>query len=256
MEVFWLEQTEVEVPEGVRWLSDGEFTRLQAMRVPKRRTDWLLGRWTAKNALSMCLGLPTKSQTFREIEIRPAPSGAPEVFFRNEPAGVTISLSHRAGTGACAVALSHIALGCDLEAIEPHSDAFAADYFTGEEQALVAKAVTEDRSLLLTLLWSAKESALKAIHQGLRLDTRSVIVSFPGLPEINSKNDPFSKQTLPHSVLCLSGYHTWNPLQVRAANGQVFHGWGSEAGGFVRTMLASPAPKAPVLLEQKCLLAY
>ena len=67
-------------------------------------------------------------------------------------------------------------LGCDLEIVEPRSDAFIADYFTAEEQALIERTSAADRSLLLALLWSAKESALKALRAGLRLDTRSVIV--------------------------------------------------------------------------------
>ena len=67
-------------------------------------------------------------------------------------------------------------LGCDLEVIEPHSDAFITDFFTAEEQALITKASAEDRFLVATLLWSAKESALKALHAGLRLGTLSVAV--------------------------------------------------------------------------------
>ena len=92
------------------------------------------------------------------------------------------------------VAKSGVEIGCDLEMVEPRSDAFVADYFTIEEQALVARASAEDRPRLLALLWSAKESALKALHEGLRLDTRSVIVNpFDGSFDLNG----------------------WSPLHVR-----------------------------------------
>ena len=50
--------------------------------------------------------------------------------------------------------------------IEPRSDAFVADYFTIEEQALVARASAADRDRILALLWSGKESALKALREG------------------------------------------------------------------------------------------
>ena len=65
-----------------------------------------------------------------------------------------------------------MALGCDLEVIEPRSEEFVADYFTTEEQKMVSQAPIADRSKLLALLWSAKESALKALREGLRFDTR------------------------------------------------------------------------------------
>jgi len=138
MNVYWLEQTDADVPKENDWLSVGEAVRLNAMLFAKRRADWRLGRWTAKRALSVILDLPALPQVFKRIEIRAAASGAPEVFFDSQPAAVTISLSHRAGIAACAVAISSLKMGCDLEMIEPRSDAFVADYFTLEEQELVA----------------------------------------------------------------------------------------------------------------------
>ena len=183
MNVYWLEQTEADVPADNDWLSAREAVCLNAMRVAKRRADWRLGRWTAKRALSVILDMPAYP-LFRKIEIRAAASGAPEAFFDNRPAAVTISLSHRAGIAACAVAISDVEMGCDLEMIEPRSAAFVADYFTLEEQELVARASAAERDPLTALLWSGKESALKALREGLRLDTRSVIV-IPCVPSFD-----------------------------------------------------------------------
>ena len=207
MNVNWLEQSETDVPAGNDWLSVNETVCLNSMRFAKRRSDWRLGRWTAKRALSICLDVPAHSQVFKKMEIRPAPSGAPEVFLANQPAAVTISLSHRDGRAACAVAMCGVEMGCDLEMVEPRSDVFVGDYFTIEEQALVARASAADRTRLLALLWSAKESALKALHQGLRLDTRCVIVN------------PLA------ASVDLNG---WSALQVRYTGGRVFHGWWQE----------------------------
>ena len=177
MDVYWLEQNESDVPAENHWLSPGETRCLTAMRFAKRRTDWRLGRWTAKRALAACLQLPADLPALANIEIRAASSGAPEVFLRNQRAPVTISLSHRAGAAICAVALSATSLGCDLETVEPRIATFAADYFTANEQTLVEQTCAQVRPLLVTLLWSAKESALKALNTGLRLDTNSVEVS-------------------------------------------------------------------------------
>jgi 4'-phosphopantetheinyl transferase len=227
MNVYWLEQSEADVPTENNWLSENEAVRLNGMRFAKRRADWRLGRWTAKRALSVFMDVPAHPQVFKKMDVRPAPSGAPEVFFANQPAAVTISLSHRDGVAACAVAKSGVEIGCDLEMVEPRTDAFVADYFTIEEQALIARASAEDRPRLLALLWSAKESALKALHEGLRLDTRSVVVNpFDGSFDLNG----------------------WSPLHVRYTGGVLFHGWWHLADNILRTVVASPQPDSPTPL--------
>jgi len=228
MDVHWLEQTERDVPAGNGWLSTGEARRLEELRFPKRRADWRLGRWTAKCAVTALLA---KRYRLAEIEVRAAPAGAPEVFCANRPAAFAISLSHRGGIACCAVAPSATALGCDLESVEPHSRAFIADYFTSSEQGLIARVDAANQSLLVALLWSAKESTLKALRVGLRLDTRSVVVQDPALPS----SPP-------------SGRDHWRPLLVRDANGD-FHGWWQSDGKLVRTVIATPPPNPPQALS-------
>jgi 4'-phosphopantetheinyl transferase len=274
MNVYWLEQTEADLPnggEGVppvdghaqdgaattpesEWLGAKERVQLSAMRFAKRRADWQLGRWTAKHAVAACLQLPADLPNLAGIEVRPIPSGAPEIFLGNKWAPVTISLSHRAGRAVCAVANYPAALGCDLEVIESHSDAFIADYFATEEQALVARAAPADRPWLVTLLWSAKESALKALRAGLRLDTRCVIVTLVDVlrsqnaegevcvPEEYIKNPGFAAR----QPDALSG---WRPLRVRHVHDQTFLGWWQRTGNLLRTIVAAPPPARPLLLN-------
>ena len=248
MDVYWIEQTEANVPREFDWLSASEAVRLNSMRIAKRRADWRLGRWTAKHAVAVYLNAPAHPQALREIEIRPAPSGAPEVVFANKPAAVTISLSHRAGTAVCAVALSGTALGCDLEVIEPRDDTFVTDYFTTEEQTLVAQASAPDRPRLLALVWSGKESALKALRAGLRLDTRCVIVSpVDALGRQGREGDGCTTDS-DLTVRSSDGSRSWHPLHVRYTNGQIFHGWWQHTDNLVRTMVADPPPTPPILL--------
>ncbi len=251
MHVYWLEQTEADVPAGEEWLSASEAIRLNAIPFARRRNDWRLGRWTAKSACAAYLKAPANPQAFREIEIRPAPTGAPDLFFKNSPASVTISLSHRVGTALCAIAPSGGALGCDLEVVEPRSDAFLADYFTAEEQALVAHAPAVDRSLLLALLWSGKESALKALREGLRLDTRSVIVDpADGLKTGSEHAEGFVDDSFV-GVKSSSDRNGWRALQVRHTEGQIYQGWWQHTGNLVRTVVAAPPPNLPIFLAQK-----
>jgi 4'-phosphopantetheinyl transferase len=229
MEVHWLEQADADVPTGNDWLGAAEALRLGDMRFAKRRADWRLGRWTAKRALSIYGNRPSDSASLAAIEILPAASGAPDVFVANQPAAVTISISHRAHVAFCAVAAPVVALGCDLEIIEPRSDAFAADYFTAQEQHLLRRGSPEDRWRLLALLWSGKESVLKALRLGLRVDTRSVCI------------DP-TDALLPNP-------QTWLPLQAHYEN-RIFHGWWQQTDHLVRTMVAVPQPsKRPCNLQ-------
>ena len=238
MDVFFLEQSEADLPAGNDWLSVIERAGLNALRVPKRRADWRLGRWTAKRALSIYLSMLGDHQALADIEIRPAASGAPEAFIANRPASAAISLSHCNGSALCAIAPSGTALGCDLELVEPRSPAFVADYFTAEERELVAQSSAADGSYLPTLLWSAKESALKALHEGLRLDTRFVTVS---LPEDTPTPEPDGALEQ-----CCSG---WRPLEVRCTSGEVFRGWWQQTDALLRTVVAAPDPSPPTVLR-------
>jgi len=225
MNVYCLEQAETDVTSDRVWLSDREALWLNGLHFPKRRADWRLGRWTAKRAVAAYLNLPSHLQALARIEIRPAPSGAPEAFFENQPAGVSLSLSHRSGRALAAVACSGAKLGCDLEVIEARSNAFITDYLTAEEQGLIARASAADKAWLTTLFWSSKESALKALHDGLRLDTRSVIVSLEASsPDLDS----------------------WSPLCVRHVGGQAFQGWWQRGNRVLRTLVADPVPALPI----------
>lgn len=223
-EVRWLEQTSADVPAGEDWLSDREVRVVAGLRVPKRRADWRLGRWTAKLAVAECCGVETDCVVLRQIEILAAPGGAPEAFIDDKRAALTVSLSHSRGRCVCAVAPAEVTLGCDIERIEARSEAFARDYLAcGELQAL-ARVHPAERDVALTLFWSAKESALKALRTGLRLDTREVVVEIP---------------------LQMGSEGRWHPLRV-SHRGRSFDGWWRHARGFVTTVEASPSPLRPI----------
>jgi 4'-phosphopantetheinyl transferase len=227
MHLYWSEQSANDLPENNHWLSPGEIDRLHSLRFAKRYADWRLGRWTAKRAIAACLDWPPYPQVFARIEIRAIPSGAPEPIIAGFRTPLAISLSHRAGRAMCAVSSSEILLGCDLEIIEPRSAAFVTDYFTPEEQSLVARTSSAERPEIITLLWSAKESALKALRQGLRLDTRSLTVTLlEGAPDLDG----------------------WSPLRVGCFDGNVFQGWWRSADGVLRTVVANPTPACPICL--------
>ena len=59
------------------WLSPREAAWVARMRFPKRRSEFRLGRWTAKKALALYLGRDASAGALRSIEIDRAPDGAP-----------------------------------------------------------------------------------------------------------------------------------------------------------------------------------
>ena len=166
-----------DVPPGDQWLTQWEAEYAATRRVPKRRDEWRLGRWTAK----LAVGEWTGRADHAGIEIRPRADGAPEAFVQGEPAGCVISLSHSNGRAVSAVVPAGAAVGCDIEIVEARERSFAVDYFTAGEFSFVDGLPDHVRALATTLVWSAKECALKAIGEGLRLDTREVEVVTDGI---------------------------------------------------------------------------
>lgn len=168
-----------EVPRGLDWLGPAERQHLATLRWAKRRSDWLLGRWTAKQTVVRAPELRLDIQDLAELEVLPTPGGAPQTLLAGEPLPVAISLSHRAGAALCVVAKTG-SLGCDLEWLEDRSEAFVEDYFTPSERTLIEEGGAEMQGLMANGLWSAKESVLKLLGLGLNVDTRSLTVrSFP-----------------------------------------------------------------------------
>ncbi len=199
MEVFWLSQCERDVPLRDAWLSAAERVRCGTLRIPKRKSDWLLGRWTAKLAIASKFGMATDEAGLSAIEVVPAESGAPEAFMSGERMDLGLSLSHSNGVAICTLADANVGIGCDLENIEGRSPAFLEDYFTADERSEIERVPNRERSLIVNLMWSAKESVLKALHLGLREDTRSVVVRIePKTESGDVSNRPWRTFTAMH----------------------------------------------------------
>ena len=245
MRVYVLQHDASEVPLQDDWLSEAEIARLTQFRFPKRRADWRLGRWTAKRAVALYLDRLLLPSHLAEIEVHPLPGGAPQAVVAGKPAPVAISLSHRSGKAICAVGPEDSMLGCDLELVEPRSAAFVEDYFTLGEQDAIAHTSRLEQMVLACLLWSAKESTLKAMQVGLRLDPRALTVlridnkpgsATPGLARLNAA----CHQTRPLS--------NWNELLVRSSTGRLFKGWWTNWNTFLATLVGHPAPSYPFRL--------
>jgi 4'-phosphopantetheinyl transferase EntD len=208
-----------QVPSDDGWLLPAEEATLAGLAQVKRRGDWRLGRWIAKRAVAAASGaLPA------HVEIRAGHDGAPYACRAGVPMAATLSISHSAGVGLCVVAMPPVDIGCDLELVEPRADVFEQDWFTIAERKLVDAAAQRDHDLMVTLIWSAKESALKATHAGLRRDTRTVVVD----------------------VIGGAGVDGWGTLGMRdRAQETRLEGWWRLDGRFVITTACASMPDPP-----------
>jgi 4'-phosphopantetheinyl transferase len=225
----YLVRSAAEVPPDDLWLDASEACRLASLAVPKRRLDWRLGRWTAKQALAAVLGVQPAAAALAALQIHAAADGAPEAYVAGRPAAWNVSITHRDRMAACALAPSGTQIGCDLEAIEDHSAAFVADHCSASEQALLSRCTAATRPAYVSLIWSAKESALKALRTGLRASPAAYTVRL--------------RQALPRDG--------WRPLHVEAPDGAVLYGWWRRDALRVLTLVTIPAGEPPLELRIK-----
>jgi 4'-phosphopantetheinyl transferase len=221
---WWLARGESDLPGDTSWLCDAEVAYVEAQRFAKRRTEFLVARWTAKQAIRTLLSLPDTPASLQRIAVRHAATGAPRVYLDGQPVDCRISLTDRAGWAVCLVGFERTPVGCDLELVEPRSDRFVGDYFTVAERDYVQSA-EQHRDVNANLIWSAKESGLKVLETGLRRDTRSVEVRLAAAVE------------------------GWSRLTVHTASGQVLPGWWQRFGAFLLTVAASESLASPISLD-------
>lgn len=212
-----------DLPADETWIDAVEAARFDGMRFTKRRTEAKLARYTAKATIARARGLSFEPRDLAAITIRNAQDGAPEAWINGEPAGLVLGMTDRADWAVAAVLDGSDRIGCDLELVEPRSQAFINDYFTDAEQRAVAAAA--DADLTANLIWSAKESALKVLRTGLRRPTRSVEVTLD------------------------EGSAGWSSLEIRAHEGLRMPGWWIRYGSFVLTMAAAVDTPLPAALE-------
>lgn len=258
--VHWLVQTAqahdalalAQAPEGL--LSAAERERLAQLRSPKRRRDWLLGRWTAKQLIrSVVEREHGQAVALDALTIASAPDGAPEVRVadgaplcawlagsravggapgRDARCAVSLSISHSHDRALCALLDgADTAVGCDIERVEARAPLFALDYFTDDELAHLYNAPPEQHDTLVAAIWSAKEAALKALRLGLTVDTRAVTCvphesaapesdPAPGWGRVSVTSDP----------------------RLLGREAPALRGWWRAEGGFVLTLaVAGPA---------------
>jgi hypothetical protein len=172
------------------WLTERDRDELSRWRAPRRRQDWLLGRFVAKKALIQWLkkspltvqrdpGMPLIPEMPRIAGISQIPEMhdiqilsrspdsskgiAPQVTIGQTPLSAGFSLSH--ADDVIAVAFSpnpDCQLGIDLVSSRPLSGSFLRSWYTDSEQ----QALIDGDELEPLRYWAAKEAAFKAFPPG------------------------------------------------------------------------------------------
>jgi acyl transferase domain-containing protein/phosphopantetheinyl transferase len=148
----------------------------------RRRTEWLLGRVVAKDAIRTwakdCHGLRLFPA---DVEIVPGEFGAPGVqggWVDGLGAPPALSLAHSDGI---AVALAggsarDCGLGIDLESLGRARPGYEAVAFSAEEQAYVRALDAAVQPEWFLRLWCAKEAVAKALGRGMLGSPRHLVV--------------------------------------------------------------------------------
>lgn len=118
-------------------------------------------------------------------------------------------------------------MGCDLELVEPRSQAFCRDYFTAREQSVIAREGATGLSVTANSLWSAKESVLKLIKTGLTVDSRLLEVEAAAF----SLTPDWQRFTVLHRGVS-----------------RIFAGWWCRREEWILTVASDPKTNAPVRL--------
>lgn len=144
-------------------LSERERAFYETLRFPKRRTEWLGGRFALKQLVcDRILGTD-----LRQAEVLPHESGKPVLLVGGKPCNLAFSITHSRGFAAAAVSATHEFLGIDLEKTEHRIDAWANDFFHPSE-------LTARDDTFLTGLWTQKEALVKLLGTGLSLNSYDV----------------------------------------------------------------------------------
>ena len=171
--IYWNFQEMNCLPENLTWLSENEQLFLSKLRFPKRRQEWLLGRWTAKNLMikvhPLCNAIKPDN-----ISIHKSENGSPFATLHEKKLKGILSITHRESLAVAAWCdQPQIKIGIDLEAIEPKEDSFINDFFTTIEVNQVAAVPSKSKRINSLFDLERQRSCFKSTANRLK----------PGYPE-------------------------------------------------------------------------
>jgi 4'-phosphopantetheinyl transferase len=166
---------EVGVRADMSWLSAEETARLASISAPRRREQFLAGRWLARLAL-----VARHGGAVGDWQLSAKPDAPPGILASPVTCTSTIGLTHSGDTVACVIA--DIALGIDLERHDRRRlDVFALSYlvFTDAERRHWLALPQALRQGEFLSWWTLKEAWIKSQCRGLDPAAMQTIEALP-----------------------------------------------------------------------------
>jgi acyl transferase domain-containing protein/phosphopantetheinyl transferase (holo-ACP synthase) len=177
-------------------LSPRETQEFELLPNARRKREWLLGRIAAKEAMrDLVKGVAGVELASADVEITADENGKPSclaAWANSVDNSFKLSISHK-NDFAVAVAIKSTAkcdVGVDVEVIAQRQPGFENMILTDSEMQAFSEALSADRDLLLTQLWSVKEAAGKALGMGLSGSAKNLEATAcaPGLNEFRVRS--------------------------------------------------------------------
>jgi phosphopantetheinyl transferase (holo-ACP synthase) len=169
------------VGRSTTWLVGAERAELAMLSDERRRSEWLAGRWVAKQLLvqaGMANGASDVEICSRDARRRPS---RPRIRIAGRPLVGSLSIAHTAKGAMAVLATSEqLAVGVDLVDLADvvsliatgGGSGFARLWFTPLERCWIAT----DRLRRTATLWGIKEAVYKACQQGEGWTPRDIVV--------------------------------------------------------------------------------
>ncbi|MGS0763563.1 4'-phosphopantetheinyl transferase family protein [Syntrophomonas curvata] len=147
--------------EVLQHLHPLELNYYETLVAEKRKKSYLLGRYSAKQAVFSFVGIHNPQNIF----IKPGCFTQP-IFINNHYKNVQVSISHCDDIGAAVAFPEELLMGIDIERVDTNKVDAMESQMTANEIDLV-KSFPDPYITMLTLLWTAKEALSKVLKTGL-----------------------------------------------------------------------------------------
>jgi 4'-phosphopantetheinyl transferase len=142
-----------------------------ALKIEKRRVEWLSGRMAAKEAFKQFNNKSYENTYRKEITILNQQNRAPYIL---EIPELYISISHSSEFAVAVISQNKI--GVDIETIEQRPTALM-DYFCSKNEQTILQNLRNNSSrsyILLTKFWTRKEAISKYVQLGAKLNFKKI----------------------------------------------------------------------------------
>ncbi len=163
----WLDGVEIAAAAaaaaGPGWLTDSEHARLAGLSAPRRRAQFLAGRWVARLLLAAVHG----GDPARDWPLSAEADQPPRVLRPGRYGALFMSISHSGGLVACTVALEPVGIDLEFASRERDIAGLAQEVCTPRERARLETLAAGAQQRHFLAIWTLKEAWFKRRHEGI-----------------------------------------------------------------------------------------